>query len=100
MPGDGRRRKLPPACREALLALLKLLHLQLEVEREEMVSAEQLKKSSCLEAAGAGGQLEPLACSVHSHCPSLGWEPRGSGQEQIGFSDRKRGMQNARRNFD
>lgn len=32
----------------------------LEVEREDMVTAEQLKKSSCLEVAGAGGQLEPL----------------------------------------
>lgn len=71
MPGDGTTRKLLLASREAL---------ELEVEREEKVSAQQVKKS-CLEVAG--GQLEPLACShsllaVHSLFPSLGWEPRGS----------------------
>lgn len=65
-----------------------------------MVAAEQLKKSSCLDFAGAGGNWSHgLQCAFPLPQPGLGAKG-GSRQEQIGFSDRKKGMQNARRNFD
>lgn len=49
------QQETPSSKQGSFASFAEALHLQLEVEREEMVSAEQLKKSSCLEAAGAGG---------------------------------------------
>lgn len=66
-----------------------------------------------LEVSLPGGgrlRLEPLACGISAlsatpppwPCRGRAWavSQGGSRQEQIGFSDRKRGMRNAQRNFD